>query len=658
MPKYDKPEQKRSYKTSSDQTKKYASHKASDSRRDTGKSFRPSRDLDSSGAPERRGGQRRDNDRPFGAQSFGDKPYNSERSFNKPERSFNRPERSSDRPERSFNRPERSTDRPARTFGSEGKPAWANRTEGSNRNSNSSGAPEKRWGQRRDNDRPFAARPSGDRPFGARSFGDKPYNAERSFNKPERSFDRPNRSFNRPERSTDRPARTFGSEGKPAWAKRSPDSSGAPEKRWGQRRDNDKPSNPERSASRPEQTAEKPVRAYNDTSRTTWSSRSPGRTSTRPTGGQGRGKTVKKFNPSDFIKKVEEQVISAAYVPKHAFSDFLVEEQVKQNIIKRGYTTPTPIQDQTIPLLLEGKDVIGTANTGTGKTAAFLIPLVNNLLTKKTSRVLIITPTRELAAQIQAELEFFKAGTGFSSVLCIGGLSINLQINVLKRDPEFVIGTPGRLKDLEQNRHLNLSKYNSIVLDEVDTMLDMGFINDMKYILSRLPENRHSLFFSATISPEIKMLMNQFLRNPVSISVKTRQTAENVNQDIIKVNPLNKIEVLHDLLIKPEFTKVIIFVRTKRSTDKLSKNLRERGFKIATMHGDKSQAQRKKALAMFKDNHIKILLATDVVARGIDIDDVSHVINYDLPQTHEDYIHRIGRTGRANKVGQALTFIE
>ncbi len=382
----------------------------------------------------------------------------------------------------------------------------------------------------------------------------------------------------------------------------------------------------------------------------------PGRSFGPPRRGPSR--PVKKFNPSDFIKKVEKQAASAVYVPKHAFTDFLIEEQIKKNIIKRGYTAPTPIQDQAIPLLLEGKDLIGTANTGTGKTAAFLIPLVNNLLTKKTSRVLIITPTRELAAQIQSELNFFKENTGFTSVLCIGGLNINYQIDRLRQDPEFVIGTPGRLKDLEQNRFLQLHKYTSIVLDEVDTMLDMGFIIDMKYIISKLPQNRHSLFFSATISREIKDVMDRFLRNPISISVKTREAAENVNQDVIQVTATNKIDVLHDLLIKPEFTKVIIFVRTKRATDRLARNLKERGFFVAIMHGDKTQQQRKKALAAFKENEVKILLATDVVARGIDIDDVSHVINFDMPQSHEDYIHRIGRTGRANKIGQALTFIE
>jgi superfamily II DNA/RNA helicase len=389
----------------------------------------------------------------------------------------------------------------------------------------------------------------------------------------------------------------------------------------------------------------------------TGSSNFRARSGSRPMDFRASARRIKTFNPSDFIKKVGEQAPSPAYIPKHSFSDFLVEEQIKKNISKRGYTTPTPIQDQVIPLLLEGKDVVGAANTGTGKTAAFLIPLINNLLTKKTKRVLIIAPTRELAAQIRGELKFFQEGTGFGSALCIGGLNINFQIDQLKRNPEFVIGTPGRLKDLELNcRALNFSQFTSIVLDEVDTMLDMGFINDMKYIINKLPQNRHSLFFSATVSPAIKAIADRFLRNPLSISVKTRQTAENVNQDVVRTN--NKIETLHDLLIKPDFTKVIVFVRTKRAADKLSKNLNERGFKIATIHGDKTQAHRKKALELFKGNFVKVLLATDVVARGIDIDNVSHVINFDMPQTHEDYIHRIGRTGRANKIGQALTFIE
>lgn len=367
---------------------------------------------------------------------------------------------------------------------------------------------------------------------------------------------------------------------------------------------------------------------------------------------------VKEFDPSTFIKKVEEQVVSPEYVAKHSFLDFALDQEIKNNIIKRGYKTPTPIQDLTIPLLLEGKDVIATANTGTGKTAAFLIPLVHNVLAKKTERVLIITPTRELADQIQSELKLFAVHTGLWSVLCIGGLNINPQIKNLQQDPEFVIGTPGRLMDLERNNSINFKRYNAIVLDEVDTMLDMGFINDIKHIISKLPAKRHSLFFSATISPSLKEVMNRFLHNPVTVSVKSRQTSENVNQQIIKVDKQSKIELLHDLLIKPEFKRVIIFVRTKRSADKLAKALKERGFVVAAIHGDKSQGQRKTALSAFKDDKVQILLATDVVARGIDIDDVSHVINYELPQTNEDYIHRIGRTGRADKIGQALTFVE
>ncbi len=376
-------------------------------------------------------------------------------------------------------------------------------------------------------------------------------------------------------------------------------------------------------------------------------------------GNTGRSKAaVKKFNPSLFIKKVEEQAPSVAYTPKHTFADFLIADSIKGNIATKGYVTPTPIQDQVIPLILEGKDVIATANTGTGKTAAFLIPLIHNVITKKISKVLIITPTRELAAQIQTELNTFKQKLNLNSVLCIGGVSIVPQIQLLKRNHEFVIGTPGRLKDLEQQQAINFQQYNAIVLDEVDTMLDMGFIRDIKYIISQLPKNRHSLFFSATISPEIRQVMNGFLQNPVMVSVKTRQSAENVNQDIIKIEQSPKIEILHDLLIKPEVNKVIIFVRTKRNTETLAKSLKERGFEVAAIHGDKAQSQRKKALLLFRENAVKILLATDVVARGIDIDDVSHVINYDLPQTYEDYIHRIGRTGRANKIGQALTFIE
>ncbi len=390
--------------------------------------------------------------------------------------------------------------------------------------------------------------------------------------------------------------------------------------------------------------------------KTSFQKRRPQQNNHRRGGGPAK-RAVKKFDPSAFIKVVEPHT-TVAYQPKNQFADFLIEDQIKKNIIEKGYITPTPIQDQVIPVLLQGRDVIATANTGTGKTAAFLIPLVSNVLAKKTNRVLIIAPTRELAGQIQQELNFFKTKTHIHSVLCIGGVSLYVQMKALRSDPEFIIGTPGRLKDLENNRCINFSQYDAIVLDEVDTMLDMGFLNDITYIINKLPKNRHSLFFSATVPASLKTLMNNFLSNPVSISVKTRQAAENVNQQVVQVTAHNKIDVLHDLLIKPECKKSILFLRTRRSADKLSKILIGRGFKIATIHGDKTQSQRNLALSGFKSNKVQILLATDVVARGIDIDDVSHVINFDLPQTYEDYIHRIGRTGRADKLGQAITFIE
>lgn len=373
---------------------------------------------------------------------------------------------------------------------------------------------------------------------------------------------------------------------------------------------------------------------------------------------QRQNRPTPKYDPSLFIKKVEEQTVSEAYVPKHLFTDFAIEKLLKNNIKAKGYTAPTPIQDQVIPLLLEGRDVIACANTGTGKTAAFLIPLVHNVLTKKTNRVLIVAPTRELADQINAELKVFKGNTSIKSALVIGGASMHSQVKELKSSPAFVIGTPGRLLDLEQSGVIDFHMYDAIVLDEVDRMLDMGFVKDIKYIITNLPAKRHSLFFSATIPKELKGLMNGFLNNPVSVSVQTRQSSENVNQDVIKVAQDKKIETLQSLLIKPEFAKVIIFVRTKRAADKLRKALIERGFAAGAIHGDKTQAQRNKALEVFKAGKVKILVATDVVARGIDIDDISHVINYDLPQTYEDYIHRIGRTGRASKIGQALTFIE
>jgi len=347
------------------------------------------------------------------------------------------------------------------------------------------------------------------------------------------------------------------------------------------------------------------------------------------------------------------------YAPKNKFADFVVNQQIKDNILAKRYSNPTPIQDQAIPSILAGKDLIGIANTGTGKTAAFLIPLINKVSKNRSEKVFIMTPTRELALQIYEELRDFAKGLGIYGVLCIGGVSIWQQKNDLRRNPNFVIGTPGRLKDLIGERCLFLSEFHTVVLDEADRMVDIGFINDIKYLISLLPQQRQSLFFSATISGKVNEILQPFVHNPVTVSVKKQDAAENIKQDIINIpNKNKKIEQLHDLLIKKEFEKVLIFGRTKWGVQKLADELAKRGFRAAAIHGNKKQSQRQRTLERFKKNEISVLLATDVASRGLDIPNVSHVINYDLPASYDDYIHRIGRTGRADKKGVALTFVE
>jgi superfamily II DNA/RNA helicase len=302
--------------------------------------------------------------------------------------------------------------------------------------------------------------------------------------------------------------------------------------------------------------------------------------------------------------------------------------------------------------------MVGIANTGTGKTAAYLIPLIHKILQNRKEQVMVIVPTRELAVQIDNELREFTQGMKIFSVCCVGGAPIGKQIRDLRYQYNFIIGTPGRLKDLIEHKMIRLSEFNTIVLDEADRMLDMGFINDMRAVMAGMPKSRQTLFFSATLSQEIEKLIGEFLRSPVRISVKTSDTAKNVDQDIIRVQSgKEKIDTLHELLNRKELTKVLIFGRTKHGVEKLSQTLVQRGFKAESIHGDKNQNRRQQALRLFKDNQVQILVATDVAARGLDIANVSHVINYDIPATHDDYVHRIGRTGRAGKPGKALTFV-
>lgn len=367
---------------------------------------------------------------------------------------------------------------------------------------------------------------------------------------------------------------------------------------------------------------------------------------------------AQKIDVNRFVNKAVEAGAVAPYVAVNSFVDFQITEKLKQNIIDKGYTIPTQIQDQTILPILEGKDVIGIANTGTGKTAAFLIPLIDKIAKNNAERVLIVTPTRELAFQINEELIAFSKGMNAQSVLCIGGSSMYRQIERLRRNPQFVIGTPGRIKDLITRRNLNISTFKNVVLDEVDRMVDIGFIKDIQYLVSLLPTERQSLFFSATVDVRTRSILSAFVKDPVTVSVKTTETAGNIDQDIVKVIQGQKVDQLHDLLTQAGYDRVMIFGRTKHGIEKLTKMLVERGFKAASIHGNKSQGQRQRALADFKSGYIKLLLATDVASRGIDIDDVSHVINYDVPATYDDYVHRIGRTGRAGKIGSAVTFVD
>jgi len=376
-------------------------------------------------------------------------------------------------------------------------------------------------------------------------------------------------------------------------------------------------------------------------------------------GGGNRGPAKKYINPAKFINKAgayEENV----YESKNKFADFPFGAQLHHNVASKGYITPSAIQDQAIPHIVEGKDVIGLANTGTGKTAAFLLPIIERQsgITLRPS-VLIMAPTRELAQQIDEQFREFAKGLNLYSALVVGGVSVDRQIRDLKRRPHFIIGTPGRLKDLMQRRILQLNNMTTLVLDEADRMLDMGFLPDIRQIVGEMPKDRQTLFFSATITPEIESLVHAFLNNPVTVSVRTSETSDHVEQDVIEARDKNhKVELLTEMLSNKEYDKVLVFGETKFGVQRLSDHLDNVGIPSAAIHGNKNQSQRQRALKQFKDNRVKVLVATDVAARGLDIPNVSHVINFDTPQTYEDYIHRIGRTGRAGAGGHAHTFIE
>lgn len=365
------------------------------------------------------------------------------------------------------------------------------------------------------------------------------------------------------------------------------------------------------------------------------------------------------IDPNKFINKAT-YVEDAPYVAQNKFVDFGFGERLQKNIDQKGYDTPSAIQDQAIAKILEGRDVIGLANTGTGKTAAFLLPIIERIsIRRPRNAVLIMAPTRELALQINEQFNHFSADMDLYSVLVVGGSNIDRQIKGLRRNPHVIIGTPGRLKDLFKRGELKLNEIRGLVLDEADRMLDMGFINDIRTLVSATPEDRQTMFFSATITPAIQELTQQFLNDPHTISVRTSDTSSRVDQDVIRVSSKEeKISALMDLLAQEDLEKVILFGETKFGVQRLSDHIANGGIPSVAIHGNKSQSQRQKALNMFKDNKVRVLVATDVAARGLDIPNVSHVINFDQPATYEDYIHRIGRTGRGSAVGKALTFVD
>jgi ATP-dependent RNA helicase RhlE len=374
--------------------------------------------------------------------------------------------------------------------------------------------------------------------------------------------------------------------------------------------------------------------------------------------GNGQGKT-KSLDPNLFIKKaVAQEVIKQS--PTCLIQDLPINPSIISNLLKKGYKTTTEIQDKTIEAILEGRNLMGLAQTGTGKTAAFLVPIINNLLKQKPNfQVLIVSPTRELALQIESEFKSISKDLNLSSNCLIGGTSVQRDVNNLRRPSHLIIGTPGRISDMIRQRALNLKNFSILVLDEFDRLLDMGFSNDIQFFVDGMINRKQTILFSATEEKGQKALISNLLENPIEIRVRTGNISpESIDQDIIVVkNGEKKMDVLVKMVRDKSFEKVLVFAETKRWVSKICKDLRVAGIKADEIHGNKSQNYRINALDSFKNKKIQVLVATDVAARGLDISHVSHVINYQQPKNMDSYIHRIGRTGRAGESGKAFTFV-
>jgi ATP-dependent RNA helicase RhlE len=365
------------------------------------------------------------------------------------------------------------------------------------------------------------------------------------------------------------------------------------------------------------------------------------------------------LDPRLFVKKAQPSG-QEGFRTEKTFSDLGLTAKLLQNILAKGYETLTNIQEQSILPLLQGRDMMGISKTGSGKTAAFLIPIIEHALKDpRNYTALVVTPTRELALQIEEEFKSLSAGLSLNSSTFIGGTNINSDHQKLQRKLQVIVGTPGRLLDLSDRRVLDLRKVNTLVLDEFDRMLDMGFILDVNKLVNRIGTRDQTLLFSATLEPGQKKLIDGLLSNPVEVKVYSGATTnENIEQQTIRVpEGQDKFDVLADLFANPELERVILFTETKRLADRLAKKLIQAGINAGQIHGDKSQNFRNRMIDEFKSGDIRVLVATDVAARGIDVADVSHVINYQLPMTMDAYIHRIGRTGRAGKIGHAITFV-
>ena len=348
-----------------------------------------------------------------------------------------------------------------------------------------------------------------------------------------------------------------------------------------------------------------------------------------------------------------------------SFESLGLRAELLRAVSEKGYSEPTPIQRQAIPIILEGKDIMGGAQTGTGKTAGFTLPLLQRLMSsgkagkgRRAIRALVITPTRELAAQVSESIDTYGRHLPLKSTVVFGGVSINPQKQKLIRGVDILVATPGRLLDHVGQNSVNLSKVDILVLDEADRMLDMGFIRDIRKVLALLPEHKQTLLFSATFSNEIKQLANNLLKSPVLIEVARRTiAAESVTQVIHPVDKVRKRELLSYLIGSNNWQQVLVFTRTKHGANRLSKQLVSDGIVATAIHGNKSQGARTRALADFKSGKVRVLVATDIAARGLDIDQLPHVVNFELPNVAEDYIHRIGRTGRAGNEGEAMSLV-